>query len=61
MEGDDAVPTNWMKLALAEAIGTFALVFIGVLSISGARIAGAPDGLASLASIGALPMGSLSP
>ncbi|MGH7628033.1 MAG: MIP/aquaporin family protein [Gemmatimonadales bacterium] len=31
-----------MKRAVAEAIGTFALTFIGVLSISGAGIAGAP-------------------
>ncbi len=46
------MPRNWIKLALAEAIGTFALIFVGVLSISGARIAGAPDGLVSLASIG---------
>lgn len=46
------MPTNWMKRAIAEAIGTFALIFIGVLSISGSRIVGAPDGLVNLASIG---------
>jgi aquaporin TIP len=46
------MPKSWMKLAVAEAIGTFALIFIGVLSISGAKIAGAPDTLTNLASIG---------
>jgi len=43
---------NWAKCWLAEAIGTFALIFVGVLSISGAAIGGAPGGIANLASIG---------
>ena len=43
---------NLGKAALAEAIGTFALIFSGVLAITGAKIAGAPDGFANLASIG---------
>lgn len=42
---------NWMKSAVAEAIGTFALIFIGVLSISGANLGGAPEGIVNLASI----------
>jgi MIP family channel proteins len=37
---------------IAEFIGTFALIFIGVLSISAVNITQAPNGLASLASIG---------
>src|ERR671938_674457 len=36
---------------VAEAIGTFALCFIGILAISGAGIAGA-QGITNLASIG---------
>jgi aquaporin TIP len=43
---------NWTRVFVAEAIGTFALIFIGVLAISGVRIAGLPDGTANLASIG---------
>ncbi len=39
-----------MKRAVAEAIGTFALIFIGVLSISGPGIVGAP-GLVNLTSV----------
>ena len=46
------MPTNWVKQSIAEAIGAFALSFIGVLAISGASIAGAPAGVANLASIG---------
>jgi len=46
------VAINWTKCWLAEAIGTFALIFIGVLSISGAAIGGAPGSIANLASIG---------
>lgn len=42
---------NWLKPALAEAIGTFALIFIGVLSISGANFGGAPEGIVNLVSI----------
>src|SRR5919197_3833975 len=37
---------------VAEAIGTFALCFIGILAISGATLGGAPAGVANLASIG---------
>jgi len=37
---------------LAEALGTFALVFIGVLAVSAVAVVGAPDGVANLASIG---------
>ncbi len=43
---------NLGKAALAEAIGTFALIFIGVLAITAAKIGGAPDSVANLASIG---------
>src|SRR3989304_867945 len=46
------VSENWLKQSVAEAIGTFALIFVGVLSISAAGIVGAPGGLATLASIG---------
>ena len=37
---------------LAEFIGTFALCFIGIFAITGAQVAGAPAGIANLASIG---------
>lgn len=40
------------KALIAEAIGTFALSFIGVLAITAAGVVGAPSGLANLASIG---------
>jgi aquaporin TIP len=40
-----------LKVMVAEAIGTFTLIFIGVLSITTARIAGAPEGIVNLASI----------
>jgi MIP family channel proteins len=40
------------KKLVAEAIGTFALCFIGILAIGGAKLGGAPDGVANLASIG---------
>lgn len=43
---------NVAKPLIAEFIGTFALVFIGVLSISAVNIVQAPNGLANLASIG---------
>jgi aquaporin TIP len=46
------VPGNWLKTSVAEAIGTFALCFVGVLAISAARVANAPAGVANLASIG---------
>ncbi len=49
---ENLVPANWLKVSVAEAIGTFALIFVGVLAISGAQIAGAPAGTANLASIG---------
>lgn len=45
------MPASRLQIAVAEAIGTFALSFIGVLAISGASIAGAPAGTASLVSI----------
>src|ERR671930_1100265 len=37
---------------VAEAVGTFALCFIGILAISGATLGGAPAGITNLASIG---------
>jgi aquaporin TIP len=43
---------NVAKPLIAEFIGTFALIFIGVLSISGANIVQAPNGLVTLTSIG---------
>lgn len=46
------MPNNALKVAVAEFIGTFALIFSGVLAISGAGIGGAPTGIANLASIG---------
>jgi MIP family channel proteins len=42
---------NRLKVMVAEAIGTFTLIFAGVLAISAARIAGAPEGLVNLTSI----------
>ena len=39
------------RSAVAEAIGTFALTFIGLLAISAGTIAGAPDGTVSLATV----------
>lgn len=46
------MPTNGTKIWLAEAIGTFTLIFAGVLSISAVAVARAPANLANLASIG---------
>lgn len=46
------MPNNIGKPLAAEFIGTFALIFLGVLSISGVTIGGAPPLLANLASIG---------
>jgi MIP family channel proteins len=40
------------KALIAEAIGTFALSFIGVLAITAVGVVGAPAGLVNLASIG---------
>ena len=40
------------KKLVAEAVGTFALCFIGILAIGGAQLGGAPAGIANLASIG---------
>lgn len=37
---------------IAEAIGAFALCFVGILAITGAGIAGAPEGTSNLTSIG---------
>lgn len=39
------------RIALAEAIGTFSLVFVGVLAIAAGPLVGAPDGLVTLTSI----------
>ncbi|MCH7472446.1 aquaporin [bacterium] len=38
------MPGNWLKAAVAEAIGVFALVFVGVLAISAGSIVGATEG-----------------
>jgi MIP family channel proteins len=46
------MPNNLGKALVAEFIGTFALIFLGVLAISSVGIVGAPAGLANLASIG---------
>jgi MIP family channel proteins len=46
------MPKNWAKIAVAEAIGTFALIYIGVLAITAVSIVGAPNTAADLASIG---------
>jgi MIP family channel proteins len=43
---------NTAAKLLAEFVGTFALIFIGVLAISAVQIIKAPDGLANLTSIG---------
>jgi MIP family channel proteins len=43
---------NLLKAAVAEGIGTFALIFIGVLSIVAVARVLAPPGLANLVSIG---------
>lgn len=43
---------NTIKPLIAEFIGTFALVFIGVLAMQGVNIVQAPNGLANLTSIG---------
>ena len=43
---------DWTRPVVAEAIGTFALIFSGVLAISGAKVGGAPGEVANLASIG---------
>jgi MIP family channel proteins len=40
------------KKLIAEAVGTFALCFVGILAIGGAQLVGAPAGVANLASIG---------
>jgi aquaporin TIP len=46
------MPGSLPKALVAEAIGTFALIFSGVLAISGAGIGHAPAEVANLASIG---------
>lgn len=43
--------SNWLKCAVAEAIATFALIFVGVLAISAGSIVGSADGPANLTSI----------
>lgn len=45
------MPVNLSKSAAAEAIGTFALTFVGLLAISAGTISGAPDGTVSLATV----------
>lgn len=45
------MPGNWSRSALAEAIGTFALTFVGILAISAGGIIGRPDGVVGLATI----------
>jgi len=45
------LPEKWVPIALAEAIGTFALVFVGVLAISAGLIVGAPEAPAGLVGI----------
>lgn len=42
---------NLVRIAVAEGIGTFALIFIGVLAIVAVSYVGAPDGFANLTSI----------
>ena len=44
------MPTSLSRAALAEAIGTFALTFVGLLAISGVAVAGGA-GAPSLATI----------
>jgi MIP family channel proteins len=43
---------DWARPAVAEAVGTFALIFSGVLAISAVKVVDAPAGVANLASIG---------
>lgn len=45
------MPGNWSRSALAEAIGTFALTFVGILAISSGSIIGKPEGVVGLATI----------
>lgn len=40
-----------MKIALAEAIGTFGLIFIGVLAVTGGLLAGADPGVVTITSV----------
>jgi aquaporin TIP len=42
---------NLMRSAVAESIGTFALIFVGVLSISALSILGAPNATANLVGV----------
>lgn len=37
------MPTHWTRAAAAEAIGTFALTFIGLFAISGGSLVGSPE------------------
>lgn len=46
------MPSNPAKALVAEFIGTFTLIFIGVLSIVAVKIVGSTDPVANLASIG---------
>ncbi len=45
------MPGNLSQSAIAEAVGTFALTFAGLLAISAGTIAGAPEGTVSLATV----------
>ncbi len=46
------IQRDLFKAAVAEGVGTFALIFIGVLAVSAVAAVRAPAGLANLASIG---------
>lgn len=43
--------TSKARIALAEAIGTFSLIFVGVLAIAAGPLVGAPPGFVSLVTI----------
>lgn len=46
------MPKDWPKAVVAEAVGTFALIFVGVLSIIAVDVVGAPVGTRDLTAIG---------
>jgi hypothetical protein len=43
------MPTNWPRLAAPEAIGPFALSFLGDLAITSVKVADVTDPIANLA------------
>ncbi len=45
------MPTNWPRAAVAEIIGTFALIFVGVLSISGLSVLSPVNATPSLVAV----------